>query len=582
MVAGSGVTVMPYPLKFRWFTAVQRLLRLMIAVSIAVVFWNEIKIAVTGYINLIFKMIPPTPETSTTMLKVLMGFVFVCGVYFFFVFWLAHFVLPITRNEQRIPGFKSLLRHGFFNGRWHGPAVFVRDGVVQGKQAEFRKKYPGVAFLDMRSAMTLDKLHHIEDEELSDDPLLQPPKVRFSLVQSGAAYISQLRTVGPGLVFTKKHESITGSVDLRTQVRVRPKVMADTRDGIRVSTNVNAVFTLGQPPEVLDVCVGGENLDQILVIEWEKNAPGYPKKIAVLKPEFGQEEATEIWNFIHTTPRSSSVTSDVPPEKSQFTFDEKRVEQAVYSFANRTEPDPNGVKKWTEWPADVAAEKFRILLSEYPYLSLYGDPRDNGENKSPKLMKELKDKLRVQVRNTGVLAYRVVKQLNGLPPVVGEMYPEDRLVFFPAQTFKTPAVLRGRGIKVIAASFGELEPVDKRVREQLRNAWLSAKKKEETLKVADYELEATRIINHARIRTQQDMNYHLAKLLEQQEYPREALAMLVYQELEAAAANPETRKLLPENTLSMLNDIGQLLLQSQRDENGFGNERKFISPEEDQ
>jgi hypothetical protein len=148
--------------------------------------------------------------------------------------------------------------------------------------------------------------------------------------------------------------------------------------------------------------------------------------------------------------------------------------------------------------------------------------------------------------------------------------------------FKAPAVLRGRGIKMIVASFGELEPVDPRVKGQLRNAWLSAKKKEETLKVADYELEATRIINHARIRTQQNMNYHLAKLLEQQEYPREALAMLVYQELEAAAANPETRKLLPENTLSMLNDIGQLLLQSQRDENGFGNERKFIPPEEDQ
>ncbi len=116
----------------------------------------------------------------------------------------------------------------------------------------------------------------------------------------------------------------------------------------------------------------------------------------------------------------------------------------------------------------------------------------------------------------------------------------------------------------------------------LRESWLSAKKKEESLKAADSKLEATRIINHARIRTQQNMNYHLARLLEKQEYPREALAMLVFQELEAAAANPETRKLLPENTLNLMNSIGQLLLQSQREEDGYGNERTFIPPEEEE
>jgi hypothetical protein len=575
--------------RLRGFTGFQRSVRMLIALAFLIYFRNDFWLTIVGYWNLIFKFLPPAPETSAAMVKVTTGLMLLTAIYIVLTFWLAHFVLPITHTEQSFPGFWRMFLHGISWGRLHGPAVFVRNGEVQGKRAEFRKKHPGVAFLDLRSAMTLDKLHHSEDEELSDNPIHLPPKVRHSLVQSGAAYAAQVRTVGPGLVFTERHESITGAVDLRSQVRARPKVIADTRDGIRVSTTVIAVFTVGQPPEVLDVCLGGEKMDQVFIIEWDKKAPAHTKRISKLNPSLGpheadgglsQQDVDEVLAFVSATPISSSVKSDCPPDKFPFTFDEKRAEQAVYSIANRNDPSQAGVKKWSDWPTDVAAEKFRILISEYPYLSLYGDPKNKEDQKPLELMKELKQRLHTQVRREGVLAFRVVKQLNGMPPVEGDTYPTDRLVFFPAQTFKKNAVLRGRGIKVIYAGFGELEPVDLRVRDQLRDSWLSSKKKEETLKVADYELEATRIVNHARIRTQQNMNYHLAKLLEQHEYPREALAMLVYQELEAAAANPETRKLLPENTLNMMNDIGQLLLQNQRGENGFGAERKFMPPEE--
>jgi hypothetical protein len=556
--------------RFRGFTAFQLSVRSFIVVSFIIAFWNDFKLAAIGFWNLLIKFLPPAPETSAAMVKVTTGLMLLTAIYLVLIFWLTHFVLPITKSDQSFPGFWRMFLHGISWRRLHGPAVFVRNGEVQGEQAEFRKTHPGVAFLDLRSAMTLDKLHHSEDEELSDDPLNSPPKVRFSRVQSGAAYAAQVRTVGPGLVFTKSHESITGSVDLRAQVRARPKVIADTRDGIRVSTTVIAVFTVGQPPEIVDVCLGGEKMDQAFIIEWDNTAPANTKRFSKLTQRLGPEDEAQVLNFIHTTPRPSSVKTDCPPEKFPFTFDEKRAEQAVYSIANRNDPDQTGVKKWSDWTTDVAAEKFRILISEYPYLSLYVDPTEKDDKKT----------LHAEVRKEGVLAFRVVKQLNGMPPVDGKTYPTDQLIFFPAQTFKGPAVLRGRGIKVIYVGFGELEPMDPRVREQLRDSWLSSKKKEEVLKVADYELEATRIINHARIRTQQNMNYHLAKLLEQHEYPREALAMLVYQELEAAAANPETRKLLPENTLNMMNDIGQLLMQNQRDENGFGAERKFIPPEE--
>lgn len=586
MAEGSGAAMISFFSHFRSFTGLQRSARILIAFFFLIAFWNDFRLAGLGYWNLLFKLLLPAPETSTAMLKVTIWLMLLIAAYLALTLWLTHFVLPITHIEQSLPGAWRMFLHGISRGYLHGPAVFVRDGEVQGNRAEFRKKHPGVAFVDLRSAMTLDKLHHIEDEDLSDESINKPPRVRFSRVQSGAAYSAQVRTVGPGLVFTKKHETITGAVDMRTQMRTRAKVAADTRDGIRVTTSVTAVFTVGQPPDVLDVCLGGENMDQVFVIEWkkedkDKKAPAHTKRISKLSQDLSPEDEAQVQEFVNAARRQTSFTSDVLPKKDPYTFDEKRVQQAVYSIANLNDPDAVGVKKWVDWPADVAAEKFRVLLSEYPYLNLYEEP-GKEEDSPPTPMKILKRRLLMAVRNTGVLAFRFVMQINGLPPQVGIDYTDDRLVFFPPQTFKYTAVLRGRGIKVIAAGFGELEPEDDRVMKNLREAWLSEKQKEKSLKTADSKLEATRIINHARIRTQQNMNYHLARLLEKQEYPREALAMLVFQELEAAAANPETRKLLPENTLSMMNTIGQLLLQSQREEDGYGSERKFIPPEEEE
>jgi hypothetical protein len=76
------------------------------------------------------------------------------------------------------------------------------------------------------------------------------------------------------------------------------------------------------------------------------------------------------------------------------------------------------------------------------------------------------------------------------------------------------------------------------------------------------------------------MIYNLTQLLENQEYPREALAMLIYQELEAAAANPETRKLLPEDTLSLLTGIGTILLPADTNPKRPGGGMPFVPQDE--
>jgi hypothetical protein len=253
----------------------------------------------------------------------------------------------------------------------------------------------------------------------------------------------------------------------------------------------------------------------------------------------------------------------VPEKKFPYSFNAERVKQAIYMITHLHEPNPTPMKRWHEWPQDVAAEKFRILLSHETFMNLYA-PDDSSANP----MGDLRKKLGLAVRNTGVLAYRVVHRENGEDLKPGDILLERDLVFLPPQMLTRPDVLRDRGIKVLNAGCGDLEPIDKDVRDKFKDSWLSIKRKEEMLKRADYELEATRIKNHARVRVQRSMYYNFNKILEKQEYPREALAILIFQELEAAAADPETRKLLPDNTLNLMQSISQMLMQNPKDESG--------------
>lgn len=542
----------------RGFTFWQRLLRFIILIAIIVIAWEDIKNTYAGLHNyFLFRM--PIPDVSgDSALRLFIGLLGLLFIYAIFILWFVHFVLPITSPNQIIPAFLRMFKFGITMGRWHGPAVFVRDGIVDGSHEEFSKNSAGVAFLDLRSAMALDKVREKVDEEFVED-VAKPQKVRFSF-RKVKPYPAHVRVVGPGLAFIEKNEKITGSVDLRVQSRSRKDVIADTRDGIRVKTSVSASFTLGEPPEILDVCLVN---NQVHVIEWKKDPPAGMKIVRKLSQDLHEGDADEIRNFLRNHPSPLSVTSQVPEKKFPYSFNAERVKQAIYMITHLHEPNPTPMKRWHEWPQDVAAEKFRILLSHETFMNLYA-PDDSSANP----MGDLRKKLGLAVRNTGVLAYRVVHRENGEDLKPGDILLERDLVFLPPQMLARPDVLRDRGIKVLNAGCGDLEPIDKDVREKFKDSWLAIKRKEEMLKRADYELEATRIRNHARVRTQQSMNYHLAKLLEKQEYPREALAILIFQELEAAAADPETRKLLPDNTLNLMQSISQMLMQNPKDESG--------------
>jgi hypothetical protein len=499
-------------------------------------------------------------QTVVSLITITLGMGFLLSIFLIYIFWFAQFILPVTSISDQFKALQRLLLFGISFGHWHGPAVFVRNGEVMGTTTEFEKNWPGVAFVDLRSAIALDR-HLTQKSDLLPASLEQPQKVHFNPFKS-KALLAGIRIEGPGLTFIGKNEKITGTVDLRNQNRSRKNVYADTRDGIRVKTEVSCSFTIGQQPQVLDVCLGGENIDRVFVVEWDSSLPIGKKKVKSLSHELDEGDEKEIYTFILAHPDSSTVLSDVSVSQFPFTFDPKQIEQAIYSETHLRDPmmqSKNLLKKWSDWPQDVATEKFRILLSQQPYMNLYAP-----EDPATYPLKGFKKLLSSKVRNTGVLAYRVVTRRDGQGLQVGQTYQTSDLIFYPPRNLNRSDVLRDRGIKVSSAGFGELEPKEKSVRQQLTDSWLSVKRRETDLKYADYDLEVARVKNHARVQTQQSMIYHFTKLLENQEYPREALAMLIYQELEAAAANPETRRLLPENTLSLLTEIRTMLMSNEK------------------
>ena len=177
------------------------------------------------------------------------------GTILFFVlsiFWLillAQFVLPVqTINDV----YKAARRLSVSLMGKHGPVVYIREGKIVARPDELERAGPGVARVDLNSAIVLEKR-----------VLLQPRYRRYynRLVRREARkgrQIPRARVEGPGVVFIEAYEGIHGVADLRPQFRLRPGVHAYTRDGIEVENPVWILFTLGQPPLVLDVAYEGE------------------------------------------------------------------------------------------------------------------------------------------------------------------------------------------------------------------------------------------------------------------------------------------------------------------------------------
>jgi hypothetical protein len=157
---------------------------------------------------------------------------------FMWVAFFAQFVLPVRTAEDRQKIVERLL--SYLSG-FHGPALFIENGVVREHAGERLKNGPGVVWLDSASAA----------------------------VTRTATKIKQ--TFGPGVHFFDKGESIARTVDLHIQTQAlgpresdrpfdpqngmdeseyqqvqdrRKQVSAWTRDGIEVVPNLSVTFRL--------------------------------------------------------------------------------------------------------------------------------------------------------------------------------------------------------------------------------------------------------------------------------------------------------------------------------------------------
>jgi hypothetical protein len=213
------------------------------------------------------------------------------------------------------------------------------------------------------------------------------------------------------------------------------------------------------------------------------------------------------------------------------------------------------VREWTELPAHVAAAEFRNSISKETYNSLF-EPQSPTKYQ----INHFKQDLARRIQHMGVIAYQFVENKDGSQMQTGQTWEKSKLNFSERRNLQTPKPLRSRGIKVISADFSELEPTHQDVSSHLTNYWRSEWQKETAIIEADFELQAARLKSFAGAEIQTDLVNTLGMILQDRPLPKEVLSFKVFQALEAAASDPETRRLLPEEVMQMLSEIRNLLL----------------------
>jgi hypothetical protein len=382
---------------------------------------------------------------------------------------------------------------------------------------------------------------------------------------------------GPGLVFTGPHpgsqtkfdERVLGVADLRPQIRLAKDIHGYTRDGIEVTSHIYTLFTLGQPADTLRVSYVGEHLSKNLrVIYLDDKVFTNPEdgkpvsKVTIVKDlvdELDPVDKDEIHRIVHSSEiilESGSKVSKAngQPAGAPFYYDPKRVFAAIAAEAQ--DVDRGEPSDWTELPARVATEVFRNMLAREVYDVLY---MPSKPDEYP--IQDFKSNFALRVRNLGVLNFQYVERVYGGEFKKGQEWDEENLIVHPTRPFRQPKVLRARGIKVITAGFTELKPVNPGIYQQRLDNWRARWEREEVAKRVPYDFEALRIRDEARIQGQRDLAQALARILKQAPYTHDDLALRVFQALQTAAANPATRKLLPDSTIHLMGVLGDWLIE---------------------
>jgi len=486
------------------------------------------------------------PETPQALFALLANLIIYGACYFILLKWISLFVLPSVDAKERKQVYQRLTDYVI---GLHGPAMFVKNGELITRKNEdpendrVKARFPSLAFIDMASA--------IVSESRSLPPIIKLPKKH---VPPGDQP-SPIRALGPGIAFLRSGERIRGSVDLRKQFRMIKGVRGFTSDGIELETNVSAIFTLGQPPDVMTVFDTKEHGLRIMSVDPDT-------RIISISDKIDQADATEIRSNIQSQRpnRPSALAAEGPfSNRPPYLFDEERIISAVISQPRNTRDGK--LEKWTDLPAQVAVSLLLDDLSRISYDDLYS--LDSPEPECY-LYDKFKPEFQRKIKELGILAYQIVKRQDGRDPQQGDSFNPNEYVIWDVLQLHNPKPIRDRGIKVIDVSFSDFKPIDATIPEQRFDTWRSRWQKETEITNAGYDLEVMHQLNHSRAQAQREIIYNLSQIFKLPGFTQDAMAIRIFQALESAATNPATNRLLPRDTVDMLKSFQNILFPPDR------------------
>lgn len=230
---------------------------------------------------------------------------------------------------------------------------------------------------------------------------------------------------------------------------------------------------------------------------------------------------------IQSLPEKSTMYAD--RNRPAFPFDSDCAFRAIYGHADgSTEP-----YTWSELPMIIAKETWRDLVSRETVDRLFHPIRPIGDDP----LQLLRDTFTSEVKAHPIFKGRGIEITNAS---LGQFGFKDDEYYFEND----------------APDDMKAEPIKNVVRSQRIETWVTEWKRRETEAKAGGDLEADRIKRHARIEAQREWMTKIAHIMQMQgASSKRVVAIRLFQALESAASDPSTHKLLPEETIQMLNNV---------------------------
>lgn len=504
------------------------------------------------YIPILFRGSVERPADVWSLFNSSIVFIIMWSLcYLFFyrlsLFIMVQFILPVNKWEDRVKAFNRIQ---LFAREKHGPAISIKRGEQIARHSEIDSKRPGVALVDLSSAIVLAQYDNAKTWYLPDEEEIIPvvkkkhtTKFPWQIKRPDPSFYD---AKGPGVVFIENGQRVDGIIDLRRQIRACEDVEVYTRNGIKIKSKVTIEFSLSDDPEILSVgFVGGKEPFHLQVLKLKEDAVNlFIEGVFDLDPY----DASVILNLVNLAPARMET---VQPSSSPYKFDKDRVLRAALSQAR----NKNGETIfWHEAPIEIATDIFRATLAEIPYDSLFnsgstlslhnitaGDKTSKGgvqagEKVTSQIVSKIKDVFLFKVKQRGVISYRLIEHLGGSTFQQGQNIPLTSIKKYEPVTLTGEKFnyFRDRGIVVKNAAFGEILAVENEIQKRMAKNWMAKMKNEIAVSNAEYELEAMRVHNRNRALLQEEMTHLLAGVFQSTPHFDEALALRVLQALETS------------------------------------------------